>query len=667
VAAGLFAFYPLHFEATAWLGGIASELSTFFFLASFFIYLQGRQNALGWGRIALVSTGMFLAITSSALIWPACLAFALFELASLLWPDRQERHSKLTMTLICVLLPVVITGACLAAQQAPAAAFPGEPRLHSLFVFLRRTFFPVNEINWRHYAREYLQFYALYPFLALSLLCGSIFSAEIRRATLYLFLLFLLLALPVIGVAVAHSDLYGERWLYAASAPFCMLLACSLTFLLDQKGKSGRAAYAGAVILSILVMVTFLQNLTNEIAANRNLARVLKAVQKSIKIRQERDRPDYFIVKDLPEKISICPLYSARGPVLVEQDSGLLRSNPLPDGRLKKLLRAGRLAQAAMRWDDDLKSLMSLDLGAENAIWPEKMSAEQLVKHMAPALEYCKNACLSQDHSELLLESNSENGAMITLDPYGLSTLDGDYIYLAAVIDAPARLAAPRIEFYWQTRIHPHYEKRERFCYTDAIVNDGKVHNYLLSLRSNAWTTGGQPTILAMGFPAGARVRIKEAGLLRLTSAKTSPGILPVLPTLEPVCQNIPDLANRRFTPPYLNYPLANELGMIALSESAQAIEADYSVVDIEGARSILVELSNADRDFQDANSNHLSSQTYKTLTLPGQRGRISIPVSELPSPGIFSLRVIARDERGAYLGQFSDSLCYQVPVKKKG
>jgi hypothetical protein len=118
IAAILFALYPLHYEAVAWLGGIGSTLATLFFLLALQIYLQARQITARWTTIAQIGVLSLLSITSSFLIWPACLAFALVELVYFSMPDDADEppaQRDLTLRLIVLLMPVLIMGSYLAA------------------------------------------------------------------------------------------------------------------------------------------------------------------------------------------------------------------------------------------------------------------------------------------------------------------------------------------------------------------------------------------------------------------------------------------------------------------------------------------------------------------------------------------------------------------------
>lgn len=658
-----FALFPLHFEATSWLGGAGMELGTLFYLLSLFIYLSARnKGVLNWFQIGTISGFMLVAVASSSILFSACLSFGLLELLRLFLPSCQAKtREDLSMSMIAVLLPVVLVSCYLAALGGISPALVPDLQIKNIVTCLRHMFLPVNELNWQHYSKAYRFLFGFYPFLAVALLRSFWGSIELRRGSMCSFLLFGLLAVPTLGIAMLDSSLYGERFLYAASAPFCIFLGSAAAGLGSLKGRYKSAGRAASVLLAVLLCAFFYRHLWNENAANRNAARVLKSLQKSMRILEEKEHMPLLVLTDLPEKISLAPLFNNRGPRVFDPQEGLLRSNPVPDGRLKDLLKDGQFSHCVWRWEKRLNCFLPLNLSEGKATWPEGLNIEGFSGRMQPAVEFYRNVKFNKEKNELVLESNSENGPMITLNPSELSTTDGDYLFLDALIEAPSSAVSPRIEMYWQTRIQDHYEKRERFTYADAICNDGKVHRYLLSLRSNGWTAGGVPTILALGFPAGSRVHLTGFGLLRQAN-------LNLLPSLKDSSSSasFADPRVKHFSPPFYNYPLEPKLGLVPLSDQANEISAEYSVAEIVGASGVLLELSVANRAFDDANSNHLSGQTYKTMSMKGKSGRISIPISDLPGPGVYSIRVIGSDENGKRLGQFSDPLSYQVPVRKE-
>ena len=654
-ATALFAFYPLHFEATVWLGGIGSELAGLFFLSAFYVFLQVREKTIHWGRLAALAVLTFLSISSSAVVWPAAIAYGLYELLDFFLPGAKQKESKrdLTAVLIGILIPAMVTVVYLAASGAFGSELWPDFQPKNILGFFKHCFLPINEINWHKYSREYIALYTIYGFIAASLVSGCIFSAQSRRGIVLSLSMFFLLGLPLVGISMTDSSLYGERWLYPASFALCTFLAAALSGVMGLPGKLKYAGIATASLLALVLSVFFFRHLWNENGSNLSCARVARNVQKSMKIVHEKEHSPLLIVRDLPEKMSISPQFSPRGPVLYDPQTGLLRSNPVPDGRLKELLKAGELKGAMYRWEKDMKSFVPLDHFAATAILPESINAEGILPRMQPPIDAYHNVHMSADRLQIEMESNSENGPVISLTPNEMSTLDGDYLYVDAIIDAPSSYVSPRVELHWQTRVHANYEKRERFAYANAVINDGQVHRYLLSLRGNGWTTGGMPTILALGFPAGAKVRLSGIGLVR--EAKD-------IAQLKDASDSFADQSRNRFNPPYFNYPSDTKLGMLALSENATHIVSEYSVEHITGAEGVSVELSYPNNSFDDANSNHLSGQTYKTFSQSGKSARITIPISELPGAGVYSLRVIAKGANGNYLGQFSDPLCYQVP-----
>lgn len=684
IAGILFAVYPLNFEAAGWLGGIATVLGTALFLTSLLLYLNARSTGLNWRKIAPVALTFLLSLLCTASIWPACFAFAAFELASLASPKTKreteagdenagiesngaESSSKSSksggqMILIACLLPVLISGGVLAATASASGSFDYSIfsgfELKKTFPVLKSMFLPVNECNWQKYSRAYRSFYFLYPFIAISLVSSLALARKVLVPVLYSIALTFLFLAPASGLALSSPGLLGERLLYPASIGFCLLLASACSGLFEIKaGLLRYASGALALVLSLVLCILFFQHTWNENAVARNNSRVLRSAQKSIRIIQEKENLPFLILRDLPEKLSLAPAFSQRGPMLYEGQTGFMQSNQLPDGRLKEALRAGRLRESFFRrWQHDLRSFLPLDIGPEKLLWQKDMTLSEFAGRMEPGVEFYSNIHWSPDKSELLLDSNSENGPMFTFNSSELSTLDGDYLFVEAQIDAPSLFTHPRLELHYQTRLHSNYEKKERFAYTDAVVNDGRYHKYLLSLRGNGWTTGGGPRICALGFPAGAKVRLRKVGV------QNAEGIIPVLKALPAPESLALNEMKGRMSPPYFNYPVLPDLGLIALAESSKFIDCNYDASQIEGSEGVLFEVSKANESFDDANSNHLSGQTYTTISQKGRSGDFKLDLSKLPRPGVYSIRCISTNASGGFIGAFSDPFCFQVP-----
>lgn len=653
-AASLFAVYPLAAEALAWVPGLPIAFACLGFLAAFYLYLSARDKGFNWPYVAAIAVLSALSIGSSRAVWPAFLSFGMYELFSSFLPQTKgEKSGEPSLRIIASLLPLVIVGAYFAAAGDFMTSFLPDLRLQNLRLEYFTLFFPVNQINWQKYSAEYRFFYITFGLLSIPALLGLSFNRQARRISLLSFLLFLLFSLPFVGVAITDSTLYGERFLYLASVGVCMFLGSLLgaSALLQGRWKLAGAMAGSAV--AIMFVITFGRHCWNEGAVNMHAARVLKAMQASIKILSEKNGISLVLARDLPSKLSVAPLFSVRGPVAFDPSTGLLRSNPVPDGRLKDLLRNNSMRNASLRWEPNLKSFLPLLLPDQKLLWTE-LGPEKISERLEPALPFYKNVSLSPDKKEMLLESNSQNGPMITMYSGDLDPLAQDYLCVDAQIDAPTSFAAPRVELHWQTTVHEEYEKAERFTYVDATINDGKVHRYKLPLRSNGWTTGGIPKHIAIGFPAGARVKLQRLSVINvaddLARVQASSSL------------KLADQSKKRFTPPYFDYPYSQELGLFPLADDADAINVTYDVEHLTDSAGILAELSWPNKSFDDANSNHGSGVCYKTFRQSGKKGELSVPLKGLPGPGVYSLRVIGAAESGSYIGQFSDPLCFQVP-----
>lgn len=646
----IFLLYPASAEAVAWLGGIGVQLAVFFLLAAACLYLRAAEGRFSWIMIGASLGFCALSLASSAVIWPGVLAIGLilpiFRLSSSGKWDLSQKS-------IAALLYLVLLGVFFAAKGGID---------HSLFPDFQRTlemaprfFMPINQIAWKHYSREYVLYYVIFVPTLLSLFFCIWKNARYRYNVLATVLCLLLVLLPVVGHAASDSSLAGGRWLYFAAIPFSMLIAfaCFGGYLAFDRFKIPLKLLS--CLLVLVFCVVYVRHLWNQNCVYRNSGRILGAIQKSISIANSKESLPFLILRDMPERLSLSPEYSVKGPVCFDAQSGLLRSNPVPDGRLKDLLRQDKLLSCVRRWESNLQSFIPLDLELKKHSWKPDMTPEEIGNRLEPRLPFYKTVSLDDKENVLVLETNSERGPMIVLLASELSPLDGDYLVLEARITAPSSVIRPRIELHWQTRVHEDFDAKERYAYAEPVLNDRQYHSYFLSLRSAGWTTGGSSRFIALGFPSGSRVDLRRAYVCNAPDKMAK---------LEAVLPNESAPAPR-YTPPYYNYPTVQDLGLIALPDSASSLVAQYSVDGVPEAEGVLVEISRPDKSFDDANSDHLSAVTLKTLRMTGKEGRLEIPVSDLPGAGVYSLRVIGTNARGFNCGMFSDPLCYQVPLKQ--
>lgn len=656
-AAGvIFALYPLSCNAVGWAGAVAAILGGFLALASLTLYCHLRRQGLNWVLLAAALVCYAGAMAASFNYWFVPLMAVWLELASLPFRNTDgdaAQKRDFTQVVIPLLLFSMISAVFVAAGGLNSLNAPEFGGNNASYLF-RDLFMPINQSLVQRYSKEYVSAYILGASLAVPLVV-SLWKLPLARTGVLTAAGWLAIAaLPFCGVVMTSTGFYGAHWMYLAAMPVAFLLAIASSGIASAFNRLRFFIQIPlAVLLTLWISVFFFRNLQVCNHSSKEQAKQLSRVQKSIRIANEKLNRPFLVLRDLPPKLSVAPNFSPQGPACFDTQTGLLRSGEVPSGHLKDLLREGRLNDVTLRWENNLASFLPLDLTPTKASWLVGMKPEDIAYRLEPALPFYKTVSIDQQSQCLILETNSQNGPIITMTACELSPTDGDYLCVDARIECPPSVVSPSIELHWQTKVHPTYERTERFTYTRAHVNDQQFHQYMLSLRRNGWTTGGPPQFISFGFPAGAKVWLKNITLERGTarSAQLLSSQTSAVAT-----------ERTRFNPPCYNFPTDADLRMIALPHGATTISAKYSVENIPESAGVLVEVSKPNQSFDEANSDHLSSVTYRTYSLKGKAGSIEIPVSELNGPGAYSIRVIGTDEHNSYCGMFSDATVFFVP-----
>lgn len=653
-AAVLFAVYPLSVETVAWVGGFGTQLSVTLLLASLAIYSNLKKDTLDWLKLGACLVAFALALGSSTAVWFAPLLILWLELCALPFRKEDADHRDFTSIIVPFLLLSVISAISVAAGGLGSITVP-DFSLNNIAHQLRDVFFPINQTLFNKYPKEYVLAYVLLGLTVPPLGLALWKSPASRKSMLVASGWLALCALPFCGIAMSTPDLYGSHWLYLAALPIALLAGTACNGAAEALKKHRWPMHILAGILTLLLAVFYVRHLWTTEKSYSNNARLLAFVQKSIKTANSKVNRPYLLVRDLPDRLALAPHYRPIGPACFDTDTGLLSSGAVPEGHLKDLLKEGKFTEQTLRWEPSIPSLISLDLTPPQTTLPAELKMEDIAFRLEPALPFYKTVSKDPVTGCLILETNSQNGPMITLTACELSPLDGDYLCLDARIDCPASVVSPAIELHWQTRVHPTFERKERFSYTRPVVNDQQFHRYYLSLRRNGWTTGGAPRVIALGFPSGAKVWLKSMNIER--------GV-PNAPKLE--FAGIPGIRGPQYSAPYYKFPTDKDLRIYSLADIEKVMKAKYAVENVANATGVLVEVSKPDVPFDDANSNHLSSVTYRTYSHKGLSGEIAIPVNELDGAGVYSIRAVATDENGGYCGMFSDALQYRVSASNE-
>jgi len=658
-AALLFAAYPLHPEAIAWLPGLASALSTVCFLACFYFYLRASAESaataeatrIPWRSLAASVLFFLLALLSTGSMWIGGLLLLAYELIDCGFRSRPDLGLPIGRRL-ALLSPFLLLAAGslgLAARfHQSVAPFAQSFSLSSLEHILQVMVLPINQAIWHGYAREYRFLYFLFAPLALVLPLALWRDRDLRRVCLVGFIWSLASVLPFVGTAVSEPGLYGSRWLYLASVPLSILIAAALFSVSSLTRHFRRLTRLAAIVMCLLLLIFYCRHCSNQTAAYKVGGKVLAAIEKSATIVHSKEQAPFLLVRDIPTFVSVLPWFKSYEIICLDGATGLLRAAPVPAGRLKDGLREGHFLNTALRWDTDFQSLVSFDLTPRQNLFGSKLSGFEIVQKLRPALQFYRWVSYDEKEKCLLLESNSVNGPAVSFNGEGLSPIAGDFFYLDARIEAPGQPQQPRIQLYWLTRSCLDYNNHDRHVSTPATVNDGQFHRYFLPLRTSGWIANGAPLTLTLGFPSGAKVSLREMGVV---------GGDDRIPRLGVLSGAAPDKGAACFDRRYYNFPNEPELGLVRLSRSSGEGDLSYSFGNVPEAASGLLEISKPDCQLENQNGSEPSTNHLKMIPLPAVNGAYHLRLPELAGPGLYEMRIIACDKEGHIAGNFSDSL----------
>jgi hypothetical protein len=669
-SAFLFALYPLHAEAVFWLPGRDFEIATMFFLASFYCYLRAKsfhflnlspktnptsyELTIDWRFLSGSLALYLLALLSAGSFWVGCLFVAAFEATNAICAyDNRDKQSILRSAIsFGPFLVVTLIALALLSWQGNFPALSALVAFKNWYHIFLNLFLPIDRLAGAHYSRDilYLIIILVLPLLAFAYTLTK--NKDIRYISLLSLLWLFVTPLPYLGQAVYDYTLSGERALYLTSFAVSLLMAAVITSFaylserLDQPlNKIGRVV---ALIFLLLLAGFYLGQLSQQLQFYKRQGKAAEALQKSLQTIVAKNNVDYVFALNVSHDIAISQAVKAilnQGVfIALDSKSGLLAAPQIPDGELKDALASGKFVNCTFAWDKDSEGFQYLDLSPKDNQFGTDLNGVQIAAKLMPPMQYYPNVSLNSNDKTLVMESNSANGPVIRLDGNGLGPLAGDFFYVDARIQAPINEKPPEIELYWTTRALTNYDHKLRRAAASAVVNDGKYHRYYLPLRSSGFFANGPIAALMLGFPAGAKVELLAVGITN--GAKCMPKL-----TLPPQAA-----CSKLYVSPFSHYPNIAELGMMQISR-AQGATLAYDLSNIEGATKGTVEISKVNEGFSNPNGDKLSDQLFTTIEVPGAQGSFTCPLTDLKANGVYSLRIIGKDNNGHFAGNFSDAI----------
>jgi hypothetical protein len=610
-AAAVFGLYPLHPEAVSWITGRVDTIVTTFILASLYTYLRWRSNdkpawlAASIGTFILGLLSKEMAITVPAVI---C-AFELFA-------GRQQLNRFLkTLPFWGVLAGYFVV------RRIALGTFVGGYDDSLLFIANLKQFIA----GWVHAIRmfviplnkEMLGSHALLTktwelLIAATITLGAIRfvrNPESRRPMLFAAGWLVLSLLPVYKLFAIADDLQGSRLAYLATVPLAVLFAYGLCAV--------RRGWLAAFFCTVSLVVLWINNEPWRIAGNEMNA--MRASLESIYDNVRGDDKQTLLI-GMPDHYK--GAYESRNAIWGMTKVPQMRWDiwncltlnefePVhPFGFLKDSLAANKKDVRVFRWDE--AEQLFVDVNIDDATTSDTVAVSVPAADVAPA---------------------TPNGrAEYTFVP-PTTCWNTDFVRVVLDVVKPSSAPATGADLLYADDISPEFQLGKR---THAeFVADQTHQSLLFALRSlPEWSFGNGDARLRLMLPPGCVARIKSIEIV-------------------PAIRLIPQIN-------FNNAGYMGTKGYMHLGKDAMTRELSIDATGVPNAASTEVEITRANLLFEQQNADKYSSFAREHTAAP-LKGTFTLHKSEFPAPGIYELRVWAKDADGKLLGRSSDHIVLSV------
>jgi hypothetical protein len=496
-----------------------------------------------------------------------------------------------------------------------------------------------------------------------------------RRYCRLIIVFFITTLLFLSGFSVVHTDslgtnlFYGSHFLYAVSAFYSLFIALSFfsfSFLSKEHAKLTR-------ILSLVFVLLFVgfevKHLYHNNVAYRSKGKLLRKIQANIKAEAEKNNMTSVIVQNIPQGLSIYPSYQSQQAQYFDSTTGLMQASSIPVFVLKQMARDEQYSSRLYRWDDNFSMLMKWETNPRKSAFGNDLTAAGFVERLDPPLTYLKDLVLDQSTNLLMIDGPAEHCPALSLNGFNFSPVDGDLFWVDCMIQAPENCEHKKLDLYWLNAMQHSYDPKYHHSSAEAIINDQQFHRYYLPLTALTWTAEGQIMLVTLGFPTGAKVAVKNAGVICADEFFPHLSIKTELLKQGELSSN--------YVCPYFSYPNDASLAMFCVDTvSNTEVPLSLTIFNrdfMEKPSSVMFELSEANATFENPNGSQLDSQAsrhiqFKLKDLPiegmdanATRYSIQLQIKDLlkrlPQDKVYQLRVICLDDKGNTLGNFSSEL----------
>ncbi|HEY9679383.1 MAG TPA: hypothetical protein V6C76_15350 [Drouetiella sp.] len=671
MAAGLFALYPLHPEAVAWITGRVDDIVTTFVLASFWCYIRWRSNKGGGLVLSLLFLVLGLTSKEMAITLPA--VFLLYELVIKfqwkIFPGVKDIVEMVKPTIPFWLLLVAYFGVrywalgTFVGGYDDNLTFISNPKefiagwLHGL----KMLFVPVNRtLMGDHNAFTIGWEITLGSMFVLGVV-NALRNLGLARCAAFFIIWTAFCLAPVYKIFAIADDMQGSRLAFLATVPIC----CGLALAFADSGMNNKwlTYFKRLLFVAAWVFATAILSFNNGPWAQAgNQANAIRKGLAELYSTLPGD-PQVMLV-GLPDEIH--GAYVSRNavagmtmkpqfPRTVQNCLMVNRFEPiLPVGFLKNSIATHRDKITIARWNSEKLKFDTVPIpkpediaGNGNQTWKGKELA---------AIAYGKGETKLIDDpsgSITVQGSTARTRPTLVLKPKNLPSFNTDFLQVNVksiqVNGNPKHTGADLIysndllpDTDYHNRVHTTMELQRREDFHNPPPAPGEIYNkaqqILFPLR--AWpdfALGGQVHEFEILFPEGSTVTIESVEII---PAKQ---LMPVI-----------DFAKSDFM---------GTKGFLHLGKDTPEFKVSFDASGVKNAAGIQFEITRANLLFEDQNTAEPSRVTNPEMTqISNQpKGELTLERKNFRALGLYEGRAWAIDTNGNRIGIAGDHIVIAV------
>lgn len=647
-SSALFALYPLHPEAVAWITGRVDSIVTAFCTAAVYFYIDWRQSKKSFA-LCLSIAAMILGLLSKEMAITLPAVFLWVEMVyGARWTNAPGGLISLAKRCIISTLPFwILLAAYFVLRLFALGTFVGGYDDSLFFISDKREFIagwlralttlfvPLNRnLMGSHHIVSKL-WPALLAVSAALLGTNLVRSMDVRRHALFLLGWFALCLIPVYKLFNIAPDLQGSRLAYLATVPLCMLLAlCVYPMSKSIKIKFYLLAqYATAICLTLLSALVLWCNNQPWAAAGVETNKIRQELR-SLYGHMEGDPQTLFL--GLPDQID--GAYTSRNaldgmtkfPQLQRDIRNCLMINSFepifPFGFIKESIAQNNKEIKIFRWDEQQSKFIPVSV--DNSVRLTNAWSGSALKEVLSVPEQKTTPKLLFENGEAKIETENGSG-LVELDLGKFPCFSTDFISVHAKAEGQALSSG--LDLLYSNDMYPNFELKRR---SHSKFPNGQ--QAIFALRGlPEWALGGQTGKFRLLIPPHSK--------LALTSVNIMPS----------------DLVSPKISFPNSGY--LGTKGYLHLGKDQDKQTIHVSTQNMGEAARTELEITRANLLFEDQNCQSKSRVLWRTLPVNAKEGDCTLEYKNFPTPGIYEIRAWSLRPDGSIYGVASDHIVLSV------